>query len=40
MTFAKDWLIVVTESGQVLLYDRQGALQRQIAPLGVIPLSN
>ncbi len=32
VTFAKDWLVVVTDSGLVLLYDRDGTLQRQIAP--------
>jgi len=32
VTFARDWLVVVTETGEVLLYDRQGRLQRQVQP--------
>ncbi len=32
VTFARDWLVVVTDSGLVLLYDRNGTLQRRIAP--------
>lgn len=31
VTFARDWLIVVTDSGEVLLFDRDGALRQRIA---------
>lgn len=27
VTFARDWLVVVTEAGDILLYDRSGALR-------------
>ena len=27
VTFARDWLVVVTETGDILLYDRSGALR-------------
>ncbi|UXU75185.1 MULTISPECIES: DUF6476 family protein [unclassified Paracoccus (in: a-proteobacteria)] len=32
ITFARDWLVVVTETGEVLLYDRQGRLQQRRQP--------
>ncbi len=32
VTFARDWLVVVTETGEVLLYDRQGRLREQVQP--------
>ncbi|MDO5706582.1 MAG: DUF6476 family protein [Paracoccus sp. (in: a-proteobacteria)] len=32
ITFARDWIVVVTGSGQVLLYDRAGALRQQVQP--------
>ncbi len=33
VTFARDWIVVVTEGGEVLLYDRQGRLRdRTLAP--------
>lgn len=32
VTFARDWLVVVTETGEVLLYDRQGKLRERLQP--------
>ena len=32
VTFARDWLVVVTDAGTVLLYDRAGRLHRRIDP--------
>ena len=32
VTFARDWLVVVTEAGEVLLYDRQGRLRDRVQP--------
>ncbi|WP_244295361.1 MULTISPECIES: DUF6476 family protein [Paracoccus] len=32
VTFARDWLVVVTEAGEVLLYDRQGRLRETVQP--------
>ncbi|WP_258869526.1 DUF6476 family protein [Paracoccus thiocyanatus] len=32
VTFARDWLVVVTETGAVLLYDRQGRLRETVQP--------
>lgn len=32
VTFARDWTVVVTEAGEVLLYDRSGALRQRVAP--------
>ncbi|MFC3569533.1 MULTISPECIES: DUF6476 family protein [Paracoccus] len=32
VTFARDWIVVVTEAGAVLLYDRQGRLRDQVQP--------
>ncbi|MGP9805752.1 DUF6476 family protein [Paracoccus sp. NSM] len=30
VTFARDWLVVVTEAGEILLYDRAGVLRGRI----------
>jgi len=32
VTFARDWLVVVTDSGKVLLYDHQGKLREEVQP--------
>ena len=32
VTFARDFIVVVTEAGEVLLYDRAGALKDQLQP--------
>jgi hypothetical protein len=32
VTFARDWTVVVTETGEVLLYDRQGKLRDSVTP--------
>lgn len=32
VTFARDWLVVVTDAGEVLLYDRAGKLVSRTAP--------
>ena len=32
VTFARDWIVVVTDAGEVLLYDRAGALKDRIQP--------
>lgn len=32
LTFAPDHIVVVTQSGEVLLYDRNGALKGQLQP--------
>lgn len=32
VTFARDWTVVVTDSGEVLLYDRQGQLRDRVTP--------
>ena len=32
VTFARDWVVVVTETGEVLLYDRQGNLRDRVQP--------
>lgn len=32
VTFARDWIVVVTDAGKVLLYDRQGRLRDQVQP--------
>ncbi|MTH76231.1 hypothetical protein GL286_00635 [Paracoccus aestuariivivens] len=29
VTFARDWIVVVTEAGEILLYDQQGRLKDQ-----------
>lgn len=30
LTFARDWIVVITETGDVLLYDRAGQLRDQL----------
>lgn len=32
VTFARDFIVVVTDAGEVLFYDRSGALKDQLAP--------
>ena len=32
VTFARDWLVVVSDSGEVLLFDASGALRQRVAP--------
>ncbi|RCW86747.1 hypothetical protein DFP89_104134 [Paracoccus lutimaris] len=32
VTFARNWVVVVTETGEVLLYDRQGRLKDRVQP--------
>lgn len=32
LTFARDWIVVVTEGGEVLLYDKQGKLRQTVTP--------
>ncbi|MFN3275983.1 MAG: DUF6476 family protein [Paracoccus sp. (in: a-proteobacteria)] len=32
VTFARDWIVVVTEAGEVLLFDQSGALQGRVMP--------
>lgn len=32
VTFARDVIVVVTETGEVLLYDRSGALRERVQP--------
>ena len=32
VTFARDWTVVVTDAGEVLLYDRAGALRQRVLP--------
>jgi hypothetical protein len=32
VTFARDWIVVVTQTGEVLLYDRMGALRDRVQP--------
>ncbi|GGF59280.1 hypothetical protein GCM10011402_09110 [Paracoccus acridae] len=32
VTFARDWIVVVTDAGEVLLYDRSGALRDRLQP--------
>ena len=32
VTFARDWVVVVTETGEVLLYDQQGRLRDRVQP--------
>lgn len=32
VTFARDWIVVVTEAGEVLLYDTAGALRDRLQP--------
>ena len=32
VTFARDWIVVVTDAGEVLLYDHAGALRDRVQP--------
>ena len=32
VTFARDWIVVVTGTGEILLYDAQGALRDRVQP--------
>ncbi len=32
VTFARDWIVVVADSGEVLLFDRDGGLRQRVAP--------
>ncbi|WP_041527338.1 DUF6476 family protein [Paracoccus aminophilus] len=32
VTFARDWVVVVTDTGEVLLYDRTGKLKDRVKP--------
>lgn len=32
VTFARDWTVVVTEAGEILLYDRAGTLRQRVLP--------
>ena len=32
VTFARDWIVVVTEAGEILLFDRAGALRQRVLP--------
>ncbi|MBU2958748.1 DUF6476 family protein [Paracoccus sp. 1_MG-2023] len=32
VTFARDWIVVVTDAGEVLLFDRDGALRDRVRP--------
>lgn len=32
VTFARDWIVVVTEAGEVLLYDGAGTLRQRVTP--------
>lgn len=32
VTFARDFVVVVTDAGEVLLFDRQGALRDRVTP--------
>lgn len=32
VTFARDWIVVVTDAGEVLLFDRSGALRDRVQP--------
>ncbi|MBU3029248.1 hypothetical protein KNW02_03815 [Paracoccus sp. XHP0099] len=32
VTFARDWIVVVTEAGEILLYDRSGRLRDRLQP--------
>ncbi len=32
ITFARDWIVVVTDAGEVLLFDRGGALRDRVMP--------
>lgn len=32
VTFSRDWTVVVTAAGEVLLYDRAGTLRQRVTP--------
>lgn len=32
VTFARDWTVVVTDAGEILVYDRSGALKQRVLP--------
>ncbi|WP_162630707.1 DUF6476 family protein [Paracoccus endophyticus] len=32
VTFARDWTVVVTDAGAILLYDRAGTLRQSVVP--------
>ena len=32
VTFARDWIVVVTDAGEVMLFDRSGALRDRLQP--------
>ena len=32
ITFARNWTVVVTEAGEILLYDSAGTLRQRVAP--------
>ncbi len=32
VTFARDWTVVVTDAGEILLYDRAGTLRQSVVP--------
>ena len=32
VTFARDWIVIVTDAGEVLMYDRSGALRDRLQP--------
>lgn len=32
VTFARNWIVVVTDAGEILVYDRQGQLQDSARP--------
>lgn len=32
VTFARDWTVIVTETGEILLYDRAGSLRQRTLP--------
>lgn len=32
VTFARDWTVIVTEIGEILLYDRAGSLRQRTLP--------
>jgi hypothetical protein len=32
VTFARDWTVVVTAAGEILLYDREGTLRQRVMP--------
>lgn len=32
VTFARDWIVVVTGEGEILLYDRTGSLRDRVQP--------